>query len=137
MRTIALWMAIVLTGVAAGGCSAFCPAPSPLAKAGPGEVRVHWPACRTLEVAAHTCRRDEANRLVVRVQLRNTSASPYLAAIRVEFADSEGRLEEGAEKEDRQEFPPGESAPIEWTSRSDAAVSYVVHVMSGSWFPWW
>jgi len=137
VRTIALWMVIVLTALAAGGCSIFCPAPLPLAKVGPGQVRMHWPACRTLEVVAHTCRRDEGNRLVVRVRLRNTSDSPYLAVIRVAFADKEGKLEEGAEREDRQEFPPGESAPIEWTSRSDTAKSYVVHVMSGGWFPFW
>ncbi len=133
----ALWMAIVLTAAAAGGCSTFCPAPSSPAKAGPGQVRIHWPACRSLQVVAHTVRRDTMNHLVVRVQFRNTSDSPYVAAIRVEFADAHGKLEEGAKRADRQEFPPGKSAPVEWTSRSDTAVSYVVDVRSGGWFPFW
>ena len=88
-------------------------------------------------MVAHTIRRDTLNHLVVRVQFRNMSDSPYVAVVRVEFADAKGKLEEGAKREDRQEFPPGESAPIEWTSRSDAAVSYVVDVRSGGWFPFW
>jgi hypothetical protein len=136
MRTVALIMCIVAANAAAGGCSAFCPAPSPLVKAGPGEVRIRWPACRTLQLVAHTCRRDEANRLVVRVQLRNTSEVPFPAVIRVEFADKDGKLENGAERADRQEFRPGEGPPIEWTSRSDTAMSYVVDVRSGRGFPW-
>ena len=137
MRTLALCIGIAIAAVTAGGCSVFCPAPSPLARVGPGEVRLHWPACRTLTVAEQTCRRDALNHMVVRVRLRNLSTSPYLASIRVEFADEEGTTEEGSERADSQEFAPGTSAPIEWTSRSDSAVSYVVDVRSGRGFPWW
>jgi hypothetical protein len=137
MRRAVLTIALVLAAMTAGGCSVFCPAPSALAKVGPGEVRLHWPACRRLELVEHSCRRDALNHLVVRVRLRNESAGPYLTSIRVEFADADGKLEEGAEREDRQEFTAGTSAPIEWSSRGDAAVSYVVHVSSGRAFPWW
>jgi hypothetical protein len=134
---MALCIAVLLVGMTAGGCRILCPAPSPLATAGPGYVRLHWPACRTLQVAEQSCRRDELNHLVVRVRVRNVSESPYPARIRVEFADGSGKPEEGAEREDRQEFAPGTSAPIEWTSRSDSAASYVVEVRSARGFPWW
>jgi len=127
---------VVVLLLGAGGCGVFCPPPGRLQDIGCGSVLLRWPACRKLKVVEHTCRRDRLNHLVVRVRFRNKSDAPYSGDIRVEFRDEEGRAEAGSENLDRHEFAPGTGAAIEWTSRSDAAVSYVVEVSGGSPWPW-
>jgi len=127
-------LAVLVLG--AGGCSVFCPPSGRLQDIGCGRVLLRWPACRKLEVVEHACRRDRLNHLVVRVRFRNVSADSYEASIRVGFADEQGSPEVGSHQVDRHTFLPGEGGPIEWTSRSDAVVSYVVEVSGGSPWPW-
>lgn len=130
---VAVLLALYAGGV--GGCALFCPDPGPHVRTGAGEVKMDWRTCRNLRVLEHACRRGRHGRLAVLVAFQNRSDDPYVAKLRVKFADAHGMLEKQSYETSVYRFPPG-NTPLEWTSSTPDAESYVVEVWSGRFLQW-
>jgi len=133
-------VALILVGLAVGacgmgGCAAHRPTVVEHARTEAGVLTMDASARRNLSVLEHRCRRDRLGRLSVLVRFGNTSGQAFLAWVCVRFRDRNGTWEEGADRADAQEFPPGESV-MECTSYSQNAVGYEVEIRSRRFFLW-
>jgi hypothetical protein len=122
--------AAALCALLAGGCMAFCPAPSPQRKTTQGEVRMlDFATCRRLRVLTHTAERGRHGLLHVTVRFRNSSDAPYRAEVRRRFVDDQGRAEDLSYRWYRKTFPTGYTTQ-HWVSYTGEAVRYQIDLRS-------
>jgi hypothetical protein len=134
LRVVALLLSAT-AAVAGAGCTTLSVAPGEQARTTAGEVRMDGRSRGCLVVAEHRFRRDERGHLAAFVEFRNVAGRPYTAMVRVMFADRYGRLEKRAYATQEHCFSSG-SDPIEWTSDTPDAETYVIEVWAPPFLFW-
>jgi len=121
--------------LAVAGCRTLYPERSPSTQTPQGRVeQLDCATRRRLRVLGQVVTRDGAGHLVVTVTWLNTSRRTYTANVRITFYNAEGKPEHPPARWDIQRFPAKSKAPVEWTSATPAARTYLIELKKSSFF---